>query len=238
MGQFMQCAVQNAQGNAAGPLAAWPKVLRFPCCSRLSGEEGSDTIHFEADYESDAEQDRAPHAWRLRQLVGGYEKQKIAPGDSYFWNILRGADVEEVFLVDLHFSSSRFRRLFGVLKERESKCGYGLTRFVVLSSYGRDEWNELEGLYNENRREMTTWKHTIFTISEMNPNDAEIIHDRFVLIGNVIWHFGAAVGGMHADLHAFSGPWEDRDCRLLTLFKGFSSRSRKSLVLNSGGKRV
>ena len=35
------------------------------------------------------------------------------------------------------------------------------------------------------------------------------IHDRFALLDEYIWHFGAGIGGMHKSFHAISGPWID-----------------------------
>ena len=35
------------------------------------------------------------------------------------------------------------------------------------------------------------------------------IHDRFALLDDYIWHFGAGIGGMHKAFHAISGPWMD-----------------------------
>lgn len=42
-------------------------------------------------------------------------------------------------------------------------------------------------------------------------NYFEKIHDRFAILDNHIWHFGAGIGGMHKTFHALSGPWEDVD---------------------------
>lgn len=35
------------------------------------------------------------------------------------------------------------------------------------------------------------------------------IHDRFAILDEYIWHFGAGIGGMHKTFHAISGPWLD-----------------------------
>lgn len=37
--------------------------------------------------------------------------------------------------------------------------------------------------------------------------DADCIHDRFAIIDNELWHFGATVGGFHRDVNAVSRGW-------------------------------
>lgn len=44
------------------------------------------------------------------------------------------------------------------------------------------------------------------------------IHDRFALFDDNIWHCGATVGGVHGAFHAISGPWNDIDGKMKTLF--------------------
>ncbi|MNP36873.1 hypothetical protein D3C76_1302900 [compost metagenome] len=34
------------------------------------------------------------------------------------------------------------------------------------------------------------------------------IHDRFAIIDNELWHFGATVGGLHRDVNAASRGWD------------------------------
>ncbi|MBS0907879.1 hypothetical protein JK229_22600 [Pantoea dispersa] len=37
--------------------------------------------------------------------------------------------------------------------------------------------------------------------------DADCLHDRFAIIDNELWHFGATVGGFHRDVNAVSRGW-------------------------------
>lgn len=40
-----------------------------------------------------------------------------------------------------------------------------------------------------------------------NLSNANCIHDRFAIIDNELWHFGATVGGFHRDVNAVSRGW-------------------------------
>ena len=53
-------------------------------------------------------------------------------------------------------------------------------------------------------------RHSIYFAREDYLESLEYIHDRFAWIDGEIWHFGAAVGGMHAGYHAVSSGWKDK----------------------------
>ena len=58
----------------------------------------------------------------------------------------------------------------------------------------------------------------------LNGADQEMVHDRFALVDDDLWHWGASVGGLHRGIHAVSHGWSDaapgfRDL-FLDLWKG------------------
>ena len=44
------------------------------------------------------------------------------------------------------------------------------------------------------------------------------LHDRFAIVDDALWHFGATVGGGHPRLNAASGPWSAADTRAIEFF--------------------
>lgn len=44
------------------------------------------------------------------------------------------------------------------------------------------------------------------------------LHDRFAVVDDALWHFGATVGGGHAGVNAASGPWSAADARAVDFF--------------------
>lgn len=44
------------------------------------------------------------------------------------------------------------------------------------------------------------------------------LHDRFAVVDDALWHFGATVGGGHEGLNAASGPWSAVDARAVEFF--------------------
>ena len=45
------------------------------------------------------------------------------------------------------------------------------------------------------------------------------LHDRFAVVDDALWHFGATVGGGHPNLNAASGPWPAEETRSVDFFE-------------------
>jgi len=48
--------------------------------------------------------------------------------------------------------------------------------------------------------------------------DFDYIHDRFAIVDNELWHFGATVGGFHRDVNAASRGWDAELHRAVQFF--------------------
>ena len=44
------------------------------------------------------------------------------------------------------------------------------------------------------------------------------LHDRFAIVDNALWHFGATVGGGHPGVNAASGPWSAVHAKAIDFF--------------------
>lgn len=52
----------------------------------------------------------------------------------------------------------------------------------------------------------------------LRKNRFPFLHDRFAIVDDALWHFGATVGGGHRSLTAASGPWSAHDTRAVSFF--------------------
>ena len=88
---------------------------------------------------------------------------------------------------------------------------------MVLIGLFDNEIDEIKSAVNRQKRVFKNTTVYLFRLPEeidtkgIPPKQKKIFHDRFALVDNAIWHFGAAVGAMHKSINAFSGPWLDKD---------------------------
>ncbi len=54
---------------------------------------------------------------------------------------------------------------------------------------------------------------------KLDGNSYPFLHDRFAVVDDALWHFGATVGGGHPGLNAASGPWPAEETRAVDFFQ-------------------
>lgn len=188
----------NADGGSA------KCVLRFPFFNKAWN---NDVIDF---YEGDAlEHFPVLHEVRAMLTTDEYGKFPMSPGDYYFWDSLKRCPFEEIYFLDLYFSGANLARLLDVMHSMDSQIDRGGTHIYIYTTLGNG-LTTLETEFLKHRDECASLEKVKLTICCIEGNLAGKIHDRFALLGNSLWHFGAAVGAMHANLHAYSGPWLDQ----------------------------
>ena len=131
----------------------------------------------------------------------------MVPGDADFWGYIIRSSSEEMVFLDAFFDDFNLYRLLDVLGLRKSSNLLSVTVLTVgghsaltISRNEKDFRVRIGNLHNA--------KVQILRLEKGNEG---LVHDRFALIDNHIWHFGAAIGGMHDKIHAYSGPWDDVD---------------------------
>lgn len=77
--------------------------------------------------------------------------------------------------------------------------GYHDSKKIIV-----DAFEELKQLVIENRDKLAPPITIELSFALSNAN---CIHDRFAIIDNELWHFGATVGGFHRDVNAVSRGW-------------------------------
>lgn len=52
------------------------------------------------------------------------------------------------------------------------------------------------------------------------------VHDRFAIVDNELWHFGANVGGTHKSVNCFSRGWPAREYGAADFFQDYWKEAR------------
>ena len=136
------------------------------------------------------------------------------PGVSIFWKEIRNAQ-HHVFMFDSHIRPEEFCRILCLLKQREKFCDARTIKLLLLTEMSKQTKNTMREMYNTEQSNITK---THVCILPTHWNSSFYIHDRFALIDDNIWHFGATIGAMHRSYNAFSGPWHDNNRSMLKFF--------------------
>lgn len=138
------------------------------------------------------------HKYKIKKNYDEFKKISdfvgVRPGCKKFWIRFRYA--QKVYILDKFFDEENYFRL---LCEIDSLSEHSKTAPVtkIIAK-------------NINTLRSFETRHSIYFAREDYLESLEYIHDRFAWIDGEIWHFGAAVGGMHAGYHAVSSGWEDK----------------------------
>ena len=193
-------------------------TLRFPFFNRTFDDKAWDEDDI-GSYEGDA-LDHFPvisEVWTLL-IKDKYNAFPMSPGDSHFWKSLKSCSANEIYFLDAHFSLKNLLRLCKVLKDMDRQRDRRLTD-VCIYMKKKNEWEGLKQKFDELKRGGTRFEKITLTIYCLRPALSEKLHDRFALLGENLWHFGASAGAMHTDINAYSGPWHDRNGKCMEFMR-------------------
>lgn len=188
--------VEQLPAPSVGPRLLWPSI-RYG-----RGIERDDATHFP---DAHAIRDR-------RDFITAGNKLSLRA----FEEAVEGAEVH-VFVLDHHFDKRGADILGGALVLSQVRDVRLLTGRGSLAETDREEMaNVLTQSCNEERHDHRQvevhWRATLST------DRFPFLHDRFSIIDESVWHFGATVGGGHAGLTAVSGPWSATETRAVRFF--------------------
>ena len=161
----------------------------------------------------------APHFPDEYEIRG--RRQIIEAGNELslraFEEAVEGAEVH-VFVLDHHFDKQGADVLGGALMLSQVRDVRLLTGRGSLADADREELeNMLTQSCNEERHDnrpvAVRWRATLST------HGYPFLHDRFAIIDEALWHFGATVGGGYSGLTAVSGPWSATATRAIDFFE-------------------
>ncbi|HHA1470777.1 TPA: hypothetical protein ACOEAJ_001909 [Enterobacter kobei] len=119
----------------------------------------------------------------------------------------------EVWIIDRHLFSAdgqkpdHNRRINHVVEwfyTEHIKTVKILTGYHSLQKDIEKAFEDLKQVVTEDRSKLSS---PITVELSFTLKDADCIHDRFAIIDNELWHFGATVGGFHRDVNAVSRGW-------------------------------
>ena len=139
-----------------------------------------------------------------------YNKFSTSPGDYYFWGKLKSCPASEIYFLDSYFSAANLARLLNIANSMDCQRDRTTTHIVIYTCVG-DEWKNLKNEFGKQHARYSRLEKMTITICCVDKRMASKMHDRFALLGNLLWHFGASAGAMHTNMNAYSGPWLDKD---------------------------
>ena len=117
---------------------------------------------------------------------------------------------QRLLVLDPHFDRVGVRALQGALEYSQADE----IRFLTGQTADMTTWRrELELQINQNRTD-----HRVVQWRKLRRKSFPFLHDRFAVVDDALWHFGATIGGGHSGVNAASGPWPAADARAVDFF--------------------
>lgn len=126
------------------------------------------------------------------------QRLSLQPGCRRFWR--KFIQSNNVYILDKFFDSKDFKRVISEVDKASHLQGYQPMEIYIIS-------DEIDSLRKIN---INGLKATFYFAYANRLANLKYIHDRFVLLDDKIWHFGAKAGGMHKCFSAVTGGWPDK----------------------------
>lgn len=170
------------------------------------------TMMWGGDYSQRACIHQFPYHEEVKERRSASESSRCPFGE--FNDVLLEAN-ERVLILDQFFQHEGFGA-------KQLETGLILTLASDIRILSKSVDNELVSELNSERAEQQSEVHD-GSQSEIDwrAGWGHIIpyaHDRFAVIDEELWHFGATVGGAHRDLNAASRGWSAKDVRAIEYF--------------------
>lgn len=138
-------------------------------------------------------------------------------GCKKYWDTFRCA--KYITIVDKHFSELCLQRIHNELCDIYSKNIFdNFSKDVYICC--NNEYDNVCKLYKKIKKDnpnIYNDDNLKICIKFFQPDWH--IHDRFTIMDGDIWHCGATIGGMHADLNALSHGWPDVGDKMYNFFR-------------------
>ena len=204
---------KNDQVESGANLKDVGCVLRFPFFNKKWSGDSIDL------YEDDTLNHFPDRNEVLTMLAADdYNSFPKSPGDRHFWESLRNCAAVEIYFLDAYFSAANLARLSDVIDYMDGQIDRGETRICIYTCSG-DEWEALKKEFEKRHDKYARLEKVSLAICCIEKNMAKKMHDRFVLLGKSLWHFGASAGAMHTNINAYSGPWPDNDGKCIEFMR-------------------
>ena len=127
-----------------------------------------------------------------------------------------------LLIMDRHFDETGVKSLQCTFEGSRASDVRLLTGSVDDLETKRIDLEDRINKYRNDQRVNVRWHTTL------HRNSYPFLHDRFAVVDDALWHFGATVGGGHPSLNAASGPWPAEETRSVDFFEECWRESRAS----------
>ena len=117
-----------------------------------------------------------------------------------------------LLIMDGHFDETGVKSLQDAFEGSQASDVRLLTGSVNDLEKMRINLEMRVNLRRNNQQVNVQWRATL------DRNSYPFLHDRFAVVDDALWHFGATVGGGHPGLNAASGPWPAEETRAVDFF--------------------
>lgn len=120
-----------------------------------------------------------------------------------------------IFIMDRHFDEEAgVRSLQRAFEGSQASDVRLITGSVCELERNRSDFEQRINLRRDDDQQVSVqWK------TGLRRDRYPFLHDRFAVVDNALWHFGATVGGGHRGLNAASGPWPAEETRSVEFFE-------------------
>ncbi len=141
---------------------------------------------------------------KLKSNIGVYKDLKnkgfLPISDNFLYKLIES---NNSIFIDNHFLKESFNTIKNYILN--SKNNYNFPKYITITIFTRKDKDNIDiGEKYEDER-------ITIRVYNINKFDQEF-HDRFAILDNEIWHFGAAIGNMYGEgFTAYSRGWLDEN---------------------------
>lgn len=197
--------LRSGAATAGPPQILWPDII-----GTSAGVSSKDATHFPTRIDVQTRHDACSH---LRDRLKDGEIPDNVMRLVAFEEAIVGA-TRRLLVLDPHFDEVGVHALRGALNVSQAREVRLLTG---QTAGGTTRWREdLEHRINADRiidrgKVEVQWR-------TLRRRSFPFLHDRFAVVDDALWHFGATVGGGHEGVNAASGPWSAVDAGAVEFF--------------------
>ena len=118
----------------------------------------------------------------------------------------------QLLIMDRHFDETGVKSLQDAFEGSQASDVRLLTGSVNDLEKMRIDLEMRVNLRRNDQQVNVQWR------AALDRNSYPFLHDRFAVVDDALWHFGATVGGGHPGLNAASGPWPVEETRAVDFF--------------------
>lgn len=182
--------IPGAAPNEA-PQLRWPSIVYTN-----AGVSSKDALHFPAEHNVYE---------RHRESERGNTMRLVA-----FETAIMEAH-RRLLVMDPHFDEVGVHALLDALEYSQANEIKFLTETDRRLATWRQELEAQINLHRTDHRVEVHWR-------QLKRDSFPFLHDRFAVVDDALWHFGATVGGGHRSVNAASGPWSAVHARAIDFF--------------------